>query len=320
MKRVLVLGAGGFIGHHLVNKLKLEGHWVCGVDLKYPDFSSSCADQFMLGDLSDYSTLVRLSSHKFDEIYQLAADMGGATYIFTGQHDSFIVQNNIQINLNLLKYVRQTLQSPRIFFSSSACAYPLYNQLDPNNPNCSEDSVYPAAPDSEYGWEKLFSERLFLTEARNTGLTVRIARYHNIYGPQGTWEGDRAKSPAAICRKVIQAVDSIEVIGNGEQTRSFLYIDDCVDATLKLMRSDVNFPINVGSEEMVTINQLVDIACAIEDKKLIKIYVDGPVGVFGRNSDNTLIRENLQWEPKHTLREGLDKTYRWIHEQTKLNT
>lgn len=318
--KILVLGAGGFIGHHLVNKLKSEGHWVCGIDLKYPEFESTKADKFIIGDLVDYSTLVRIAADHFDEIYQLAADMGGATYIFTGEHDSVIVQNNIQINLNILKYIQQTNQTLRIFFSSSACVYPLHNQLDPNNPICSEDSVYPACPDSEYGWEKLFSERLFLTESRNTGLKVRIARYHNIYGPLGTWDGIRAKSPAAICRKVIQATDSIEIIGTGEQTRSFLYIEDCINATIKLMRSDISIPINVGSEEMVSINQLVDIACSIEGKQLIKNYISGPVGVNGRNSDNTRINELLSWAPTYTLNAGLSKTYQWIYEQNKSNS
>lgn len=315
MKRILVLGAGGFIGNHLVNKLKLEKNWVCGIDLKYPKFSSSSADQFILSDLADYSTLSNLSKSNFDEIYQLAADMGGATYIFTGHNDNIIMQTNVQININLLKYIRQTAQSPRVFFSSSACIYPLYNQLDSNNPDCKESSAYPAAPDSEYGWEKLFSERLFLTEARITGLKVRIGRYHNIYGPYGPWNTDRAKSPAAICRKVIQATDSIEVIGNGKQTRSFLYIDDCINATVSLMKSDVDFPVNIGSEEMVSINQLVDLACSFDNKNLNKIYIDGPVGVLGRNSNNTVIRKELGWEPQFTLREGLHKTYLWIYEQ-----
>lgn len=314
---ILVLGAGGFIGNHLVDRLKSQGHTVWGVDLKYPDFTKTKADYFLLGDLTEYSTYVRVSDQQFDEVYQLAADMGGALYIFSGDYDNVIMQNNVQINLNLLKFLRQTSQQARVFYSSSACMYPLHNQLDPANPNCAEDSAYPANPDSEYGWEKLFSERLFLTEAKNTGLTARIARYHNVYGPNGTWDGDRAKSPAAICRKVIQATDTIEIIGSGKQTRSFLYINDCVDATIQLMRSDIDFPLNIGSEEMVTINQLVDVACSIENKKLTKIHVPGPQGVAGRNSDNKLINEHLNWNPKFTLAQGINETYLWIKSQVR---
>ena len=315
---ILVLGAGGFIATHLVTRVKSQGHTVWAIDLKYPEYSTTDADHFLIGDLSEYSTFMRIADQRFDEVYQLAADMGGALYIFTGDNDSVIMKNNVQINLNLLKYLKETAQKPRLFYSSSACVYPLHNQIDSTNPICSENSAYPADPDSEYGWEKLFSERLFLTEARNTGLEVRIARYHNIYGPLGTWENDRAKSPAAICRKVIQSSGEIEIIGTGEQTRSFLYIDDCVDATILLTRSDVDFPLNIGSVEMVSINQLADVACSIDSKHLTKIYIQGPTGVNGRTSDNTLISAHLNWVPKFTLAQGIEKTYNWIKSQIKI--
>lgn len=316
--KILVLGAGGFIGSHLVTRLVSQGHQVHGIDIKLPEFEPSQATEFHLGDLTEYNTFELIKGIKFDEIYQLAADMGGALYIFTGDNDSTIMSNNVQINLNLLRFLRQTKQNPHVFYSSSACIYPLHNQLDSANPNCSEDSAYPANPDSEYGWEKLYSERLFLTQAKNYGTPVRIARYHNIYGPQGTWQGGREKSPAAICRKVITATNSIEIIGSGQQTRSFLYIDDCIDATIQLTRSEVNFPINIGSEEMVSIDQLVDIASAIEGKKLTKVHIDGPLGVPGRNSDNKLIEEYLHWKPKYTLAQGLTTTYQWIQSQINL--
>ena len=306
---ILVLGAGGFIGSHLVKRFKEEGHFVVGMDLKYPSFSSTKADDFIITDLADEKTL-KFPAIKFDEVYQLAADMGGAEYIFTGTNDANIMTHSVKINLNVLNHFKH--KKSTLFYSSSACMYPLHNQLDPNNPNCSEESAYPANPDSEYGWEKLFSERLYLAHAKNFGTKVRIARYHNVYGPEGTFEGGKEKAPAATCRKVIQSNGTIDIFGTGEQTRSFLYIDDCVDATIQLVRSDVNFPINIGSDEMVSINRLVDIACAIEGKTLVKNHIPGPLGVPGRNSDNALIEKHLGWHRKNTLSQGIEKTYKWI--------
>jgi len=347
MKKCLVLGAGGFIGSHMVKRLKSEGAFVRGVDLKHPDFSKSVADEFVTGDLRDVDFVRRVIQYKgeqgnyynsvpnylietFDEIYQFAADMGGAGYIFTGEHDAEIMHNSASINLNLLEEQRKLNESygtkwdskplenrneTKIFYSSSACMYPEHNQLDPNNPDCRENSAYPANPDSEYGWEKLFSERLYLSYYRNYGIPVRIARYHNIYGPEGTWYGGREKAPAAICRKVAYAgiKDTIEVWGDGEQTRSFLYIDECIEATRRLMDSDFTEPINIGSEEMVTINELVDTAAKVANKTIGKDHkLDAPLGVRGRNSNNDLIREKLGWDYSQTLEEGIRKTYNWI--------
>jgi nucleoside-diphosphate-sugar epimerase len=318
MKTGLVLDAGGFIGSHLVKRLKKEGYWVRGVDLKYPEFSPTAADEFIIGDLRDQAVCRAVVDQRFDEIYQLAADMGGAGYIFTGEHDADVMHNSATINLNILDLCRQK-GAGRIFYSSSACMYPEYNQLDPDNPKCSEDSAYPAAPDSEYGWEKLFSERLYLAYHRNYGVVVRIARYHNIFGPEGTWKGGREKAPAAICRKVAEAPNGgeIEIWGDGKQTRSFLYIDECIEGTLRLMRSDFTGPVNIGSEEMVTINRLAEMVMEIAGKKLRIKHVPGPLGVRGRNSDNRLIREKLGWAPSMSLRDGLEKTYPWIEEQVK---
>lgn len=338
MKTALVLGAGGFIGNHMVTRLKAEGYWVRGVDLKYPEYDKTEADHFVLRDLRDrddvsqligyagcrrgpYETYARQFDKPFDEIYQFAADMGGAGYIFTGEHDADVMHNSATINLNLLDAVRDyhyrnaDNQKPLIFYSSSACIYPEHNQLDPDNPNCVESSAYPANPDSEYGWEKLFSERLYLAYNRNYNIPVRIARFHNIYGTKGTWDGGREKAPAAICRKVITNDETIEIWGDGKQTRSFLYVDDCIDAVRLLMQSDFMGPVNIGSEEMVTINQLVDVASEIGNKDLTKVYIDGPVGVRGRNSDNRLIEEKLGWKPKHSLHDGLNETYGWIEEK-----
>ena len=339
MKTALVLGAGGFIGSHMVKRLKKDGYWVRGVDLKYPDFSMTEADEFITRDLRDpdamrrviryggqtgnfYSQIVDKFLEPFDEIYQFAADMGGAGYIFTGENDADIMHNSASINLNLLDQQLQWNQykdtnHTKIFYSSSACMYPEHNQLDPNNPDCREESAYPANPDSEYGWEKLFSERLYLAYHHNYNIPVRIARYHNIYGPEGTWEGGKEKAPAAICRKVANACeeDSIEVWGDGLQTRSFLYIDECIEATRRLMESNCTEPINIGSEEMVTINQLVDIAAKVAGKKITKVHVDGPTGVRGRNSNNDLVREELMWDYFMTLEEGIKKTYEWIRWQ-----
>ena len=337
MKTALVLGAGGFIGSHMVKRLREDGYWVRGVDLHYPEFSETEANEFIMRDLRDpdamrrviryggqsgnfYSQIVDKFLEPFDEIYQFAADMGGAGFIFTGENDADIMHNSATINLNLLEEQRKWNEDKgtnhtKIFYSSSACMYPEHNQLDPNNPDCSEDSAYPANPDSEYGWEKLFSERLYLSYHRNYDMPVRIARYHNIFGPESTWKGGREKSPAAICRKVINSEvceDTIEIWGDGQQTRSFLYIDECIEATRRLMDSDFIGPVNIGSEEMVTINELVDIVESIEDKDLVRIYVDGPLGVRGRNSNNDLIREKLGWDYSMTLEEGIKKTYHWI--------
>ena len=319
MKTALVCGAGGFIGSHLVNRLKLEGFWVRGVDLKYPDFSETQADDFVIGDLRDQSLVDRVVDQKFDEIYQLAADMGGAGYIFTGENDADIMHNSATINLNVLEACRKR-NNKNIFYSSSACMYPEHNQLDPDNPDCSEDSAYPANPDSEYGWEKLFSERLYLAYNRNHGMNCKVARYHNIFGPEGTWQGGKEKAPAAICRKVLLADDggSIEIWGDGCQTRSFLYIDECVEGSIRLMRSDFEGPVNIGSDEMVTINHLVDLARVCSGKDVGINHIDGPQGVRGRNSHNQLIYEKLRWRPSQSLSTGIEKTYSWISSQVEL--
>jgi len=356
-KTALVLGAGGFIGSHMVKRLKSEGYWVRGVDLHYPEFSPTHANEFVQGDLRDVDFVRSVLEFKgeqgnyyndvpyrlilpFNEIYQFAADMGGAGFVFTGENDAEIMHNSCTINLNVLEEQRKLNETfdgkkgwsecnrpildwqTKIFYSGSACMYPEYNQLDPDNPNCREDSAYPAAPDSEYGWEKLFSERLYLAYSRNHGIPVRIARYHNIFGPEGTWEGGREKAPAAISRKVAYAgdTDTIEVWGDGEQTRSFLYIDECIEATRRLMDSDFIGPVNIGSEEMVTINQLVDTAAKVAGKSIDKKHIDGPLGVRGRNSDNALIREKLDWDYSMTLEEGISKTYNWIVEQIDAQT
>jgi nucleoside-diphosphate-sugar epimerase len=319
-KAALVLGAGGFIGGHLAQRLKREGFWVRGVDLKFPEYRENETDDFLVGDLRDPVICREAIDRRFDEVYQLAADMGGAGYIFTGEHDADVMHNSATINLNVLEACRRR-NVQRIFYSSSACMYPAYNQEDPENPNCAEDSAYPAAPDSEYGWEKLFSERLYLAFQRNYGIQARVARYHNIFGPQGTWTGGREKAPAAICRKVAEAKNrgAIEIWGDGEQTRSFLYVDECLEGTTRLARSDFSGPVNIGSEEMVTINRLVDIVCDIAGKKLEKNHITGPTGVRGRNSDNRLIKEKLGWQPSMTLRQGLEKTFAWIEQQVMAN-
>lgn len=323
-KTALVLGAGGFIGNHLVNHLKAEGYWVRGVDLKYPEFQEkSNADEFIQADLSlenthifrynKYNKGYITSTDYFDEVYQLAADMGGAGYIFSGENDANVMTNSALINLLCCRSLMYS--KSKVFYSSSACMYPEHNQLDPDNPNCEESSAYPANPDSEYGWEKLFSERLFLAYQRNYGLDVRIARFHNIFGPMGTWKGGKEKAPAAICRKVLESDGEIEIWGDGEQTRSFLYIDECIKGIRKLMESDFHGPVNIGSEERVTINQLVNIACSFENKQLVKKHIKGPLGVRGRNSDNKLIREKLGWAPDFPLATGLAETYYWIKSQ-----
>ena len=339
-KTALVLGAGGFIGSHMVKRLRAEGYWVRGVDLKRPEYGATEAHEFVIGDLRDVSIVKRairfggysnnfyaqIAEHflqPFDEIYQFAADMGGAGFVFTGENDADIMHNSVTINLNLLdEQVRlngyHDLNKTKIFYSGSACMYPEHNQLDPDNPDCREESAYPANPDSEYGWEKLFSERLYFAYNRNYNIPVRIARYHNIFGPEGTWDGGREKAPAAICRKVALLPDEggcIDVWGDGLQTRSFLFIDECIEATRRLMDSDFIGPVNIGSEEMVTINQLVDTAAKVAGKNVQKKHIDGPLGVRGRNSNNDLIREKLGWDYSQSLEEGIAKTYKWIKEQ-----
>ena len=335
-RTALVLGAGGFIGSHMVKRLRKDGYWVRGVDLKWPEYTKTEANEFIQGDLRDVNFVRRVIQFKgyqgnhfnevpyrliepFDEIYQFAADMGGAGFVFTGENDAEIMQNSVTINLNVLEQQRLLNRAKldwktKIFYSGSACMYPEHNQIDPNNPDCREESAYPANPDSEYGWEKLFSERLYFSYNRNHGIPVRIARYHNIFGPEGTWKGGREKAPAAICRKVAYATsgDDIEVWGDGEQTRSFLYIDECIEATRRLMDSEFIGPVNIGSEEMVTINELVDIAAKVSEKEIKKNHIDGPLGVRGRNSNNDLIREKLGWDYEQTLEEGIRKTYGWI--------
>ena len=339
-KTALVLGAGGFIGSHMVKRLRSEGYWVRGVDLKYPEFTSTQAHEFVQGDLRDVNFVSRVLRFKgergnfynsvperlhlpFDEIYQFAADMGGAGYIFTDEHSADIMHNSVTINLNVLEEQRKFNETvgnkTKIFYSGSACMYPEYNQLDPDNPDCREESAYPANPDSEYGWEKLFSERLYLAYNRNHGIPVRIARYHNIFGPEGTWEGGKEKAPAAICRKVAYLPEqggAIEVWGDGLQTRSFLYIDECIEATRRLMDSEFMGPVNIGSEEMVTINQLVETAERVSGKTVQKLHkLDAPLGVRGRNSNNDLIRKELGWDYSQSLEEGIRITYNWIQEQ-----
>ena len=342
-KKALVLGAGGFIGSHMVKRLRDDGYWVRGVDLKYPDFSQTWANEFVQGDLRDVDFVRRVLQFKgergnfynsvpyqyiesFDEIYQFAADMGGAGFVFTGENDADIMHNSVSINLNVLEEQRKlneqlSKNSTKIFYSGSACMYPEHNQLDPDNPDCRESSAYPANPDSEYGWEKLFSERLYLAYSRNHGIPVRVARYHNIFGPEGTWQGGREKAPAAICRKVAYLPDeggAIEVWGDGEQTRSFLYINECIEATRRLMDSEFQGPVNIGSEEMVTINQLVETAAKVAGKEVRKMYkLDAPLGVRGRNSNNDVIREQLGWDYSQSLEEGIRMTYDWISEQIR---
>jgi GDP-D-mannose 3',5'-epimerase len=319
-KRALVCGAGGFIGSHLVKRLKREGFWVRGVDLKFPSFIETEADDFVIADLRDAELCRDLVDGPFEEVYQLAADMGGAGYIFTGENDADIMHNSATINLNMLDVCHKR-NIKRVFYSSSACMYPAYNQEDPDNPNCEESSAYPAAPDSEYGWEKLFSERLYLAYNRNFRMSNRVARYHNIFGPEGTWQGGKEKAPAAICRKVAIAANGgeIEIWGDGTQTRSFLYIDECVEGTIRLTRSDFEGPVNIGSDEMVSINQLVDLVSDIAGKTIHKNHIDGPLGVRGRNSDNRLIEQKLGWKPSASLRQGLESTYGWIEGQLRRN-
>ena len=318
LKRILVNGAGGFIASHLVKRLKSEGFWVRGADLKRPEYSDSAADEFVVGDLRDPEVVAKVVSG-VEDVYQLAADMGGAGYIFTGEHDAAVMHNSALINLNTLQLGTEA-GVRRFFYSSSACVYPEVNQMDPLNPICTESSAYPAGPDSEYGWEKLFSERLYLSYMRNYDVKVRIARFHNIFGPDGTWDGGKEKAPAALCRKVAQAPEGgeIEIWGDGMQTRSFLYVDECVEGVRRLMESDFTGPVNIGSEEMVTINQLAELVMQVAGKKLRIRHIKGPLGVRGRNSDNQLIFEKLGWRPSRPLSEGLEKTYSWVASQVEM--
>lgn len=318
-RKALICGAGGFIGGHLVNRLQDEGYWVQGVDLKENEWGNNNADDFVIGDLRDTNLCKDiLSKNQFDEVYQLAADMGGAGYIFTGEHDAAVMHNSASINLNIADLaVKHNVG--KVFYSSSACIYPEYNQMDPDNPKCSEESAYPANPDSEYGWEKLFSERMFFSYNRNADLDVRVARFHNIFGPQGSWIGGREKAPAALCRKAAEATDGgeVEVWGDGKQTRSFLYIDECLEGIRRLMESDFKGPVNIGSEEMISINDFTRMIIDVSGKDLSINNVPGPEGVRGRNSDNDLIEKELGWKPTQPLRRGIERTYGWIQEQLK---
>jgi GDP-D-mannose 3',5'-epimerase len=321
VRTALVCGAGGFIGGHLVKRLKAEGFWVRGVDLKFHEYCETAADDFVIGDLRDPYFCRQVVDRRFDEVYQLAADMGGAGYIFTGKNDADIMYNSAIVNLNILDTCRRW-PDMRIFYSSSACVYPAHNQEDPDSPNCEESSAYPAAPDSEYGWEKLFSERLYLSYWRCYGIDVRIARYHNVFGPEGAWAGGREKAPAALCRKIAMAPNggTIEIWGDGYQTRSFLYVSECIEGTVRLMRSGLTDPVNIGSEEIVTINGLADMIMRIAGKQVEKRYIPGPLGVRGRNSDNRLIRRKLGWAPSQPLVRGLELTYAWIEQQVHRNS
>jgi GDP-D-mannose 3', 5'-epimerase len=329
MKKAMVMGAGGFIGSHMVNRLKSEGYWVRGIDLKYPEFSSTQADDFIIGDLRDPNLVSDVIDNDIDRLYQFAADMGGAGYIFTGDNDANVMHNSGLINFNVT-FESSKKNVKKVFYSSSACMYPAHNQEDPDNPMCAEHSAYPAAPDSEYGWEKLFSERLYMAFGRNYDLNVRIGRFHNIFGPDGTWDGGKEKAPAAMCRKAAMAKDdtSLEVWGDGLQTRSFLYIDECIEAVQQLMDSEYKEPVNIGSEEMVSINQLAQIAINLSGKNISIQNLEGeafeakygfpvPEGVRGRNSDNKLFREKIGWEPDYALAKGMEKTFKWIDEQVK---
>jgi nucleoside-diphosphate-sugar epimerase len=317
MKTALVCGGGGFIGGHLINRLKKEGYFVRGIDLKENEYGNDKADEFVIGDLRDPYVAEKVVKG-MNEVYQLAADMGGAGYIFTGDHDAAVMHNSALCNLNVLDAAEKA-GVQKIFYSSSACMYPEYNQLDPDNPKCNEDSAYPAAPDSEYGWEKLFSERLYFAYQRNTKIKVKVARFHNIFGPQGTWTGGKEKAPAALCRKVAETEDGsfIEVWGDGKQTRSFLFIDECVEAVRRLMDSDFSGPVNIGSEEMISINDFAKMVIDISGKNISIKNIPGPTGVRGRNSDNKLIREKLGWEPNIPLRKGMEMTYKWINQQVQ---
>jgi nucleoside-diphosphate-sugar epimerase len=316
MKKALVCGAGGFIGGHMVKRLKAEGYWVRGVDIKEHEFCTPPADDFVVGDLRDPRVVASVVDEGMDEIYQFAADMGGAGYIFTGDHDAAVMHNSALCNLNVAQEAVEK-KVGKIFYSSSACIYPESIQTDPDNPGLKEEFAYPAEPDSEYGWEKLFSERLYLSYQRNYGIEVHVARFHNIFGPEGTWCGGKEKAPAAMCRKVAEAVDGgeVEVWGDGEQTRSFLFIEECIEGVRKLMESDFSGPVNIGSDEMISINGLAMMAADIAGKDIKLNHIPGPLGVRGRNSENSLIKKRLDWSPKASLRSGMEETYAWIAAQ-----
>ncbi len=316
MKKAVVLGAGGFIGGHMVQRLKDEGYWVRGVDLKHHEFLDLDANEFIIGDLRDPKVCDLVIDESIDEVYQFAADMGGAGYVFTGENDASIMHNSATVNLNICQQVVQEDVS-KVLYTSSACIYPEYEQLDHEDPALAEDDAYPAEPDSEYGWEKLFSERLYKSFHRNYGVDATIVRLHNIFGPNGTWRGGREKAPAALTRKVAAADNpgEIEVWGDGKQGRSFLYIDECIEGLRRLIQSDFMGPVNLGSDEMVTINEFVDMIADIAGKDITKNHIDGPEGVRARNSQNDLIEEKIGWRPTQPLRVGMEKLYDWIERQ-----
>jgi len=316
MKKILVCGAGGFIGTNLVKNLKKQGHYVIGADLHYPLYSTTVADEFYIMDLREQRNVEQLITSDIDEVYQLAADMGGAGYIFTGEHDADIMHNSAMINLNVLDMMHKK-GVKNVFYSSSACIYPSFNQEDPDNPLCTENTAYPANPDSEYGWEKLFSERLYMAYSRNHGIRARIARFHNIFGPEGSWNNGKEKAPAALCRKVVMCGDNgiVDIWGPGNQTRSFLFIDECIEGIHKIMASDCDFPVNLGSERMISINNLALLIAKLTNKNITIKNIDGPIGVMGRNSDNTLLKEIVGWSPDENLEYGLLKTLIWIKSQ-----
>ena len=314
---VLVCGSGGFIGGHLTKKLKEKGHWVRGIDLKHNEFDNDHSDEFILGDLRRIKDCLDVMEG-IDQVYQLAADMGGSGYLFSGENDADVMHNSALINLNILQASRLK-NINKIFYASSACVYPEYNQERPDAPVCAEHTVYPAQPDSDYGWEKLFSERLYQSFARNYDIKTCIARFHNIYGEMGTWKGGKEKAPAAICRKVAEAKNgsSIEIWGDGNQTRSFLHINECLEGVCRLMSSDFEGPVNIGSEELISINDFAKMVIKISGKDLSIQHIDGPLGVRGRNSDNRLIYQKLGWKPTESLRVGIERLYKWIEEQIK---
>lgn len=313
-KKIIVTGAGGFIGSHMVRHLKNEGHWVRGVDLKYPEFNRSEADEFIIGDLSLEETAKKVFTNDLDDCFAFAAQMGGANFVFTKENDADIIYESTLINLYTAKYC--SINNIKVLFSSSACAYSEITQTDCLNPNCSEDAIWTGKPDSVYGIEKIYAEEIYDSFHRNKNLDVRMLRFHNIFGPFGTYKGGREKAPAALCRKVAEAKDGthIEIFGDGNQTRSFLYIDECIEGTIKVMNGPYKV-LNVGSDEMISINNLAKMIIDISGKKLDIKHISGPIGVMGRNSDNRLIKETLGWAPSQPLKAGIEKLYKWINQQ-----